>query len=361
MSSWDKIPILSSLENDKIGILSHKRKPNMPQLDELRDIIQDDLGKRGLRTDPTRNLINACPDDFRSACRSLAEHPRPGLAIVTGFFIPTATPTAGETDGPLGALYLARALVPLGIPVVLVTDDFCGRALEAGLADCGLRKQVSVVTLPTPEQAKEMTDAEYWQHFEQRKGISELTHLLAIERVGPSHTHDAVAPEHRDRCHTMRGRDITDLMSPAHRLFLPSPPGRGAGGEGGPREITTIGIGDGGNEIGMGKIPWDVIERNIPNGGLVACRIPTQHLLVCGVSNWGAYALAAGVCTLRGQTMDASLFDTAREEQLLALMVEEGPLVDGVLGKPSVTVDGLTWEQYAGVLTKIKRLMKEPD
>ena len=318
-------------------------------LNRLRDLIQNDVGKRGLASDPVRNLINAWPDDFRLACRSLAEHPAPSLAIVTGFFIPTATPPAGETDGPLGALFLARALIPLGLSIVLVTDDFCARALDAGLAECGLRKQVPVVTLPMPAQAKDMNEAEYWQYFDERKGSAALTHLLAIERVGPNH---------QDRCHTMRGRDITDLMSPAHRLFLPSPlRGRGAGGEGAATKITTIGIGDGGNEIGMGKIPRDVIERNIPNGGLIACRVPTDHLIVCGVSNWGAYALAAGVCKVRGKALDASLFDSVREQEILRVMVEEGPLVDGVTGKPSATVDGLTWEQYADVLMKIREVM----
>lgn len=311
-------------------------------LTRLRDIIQNDIGQRGLRTDPARNLVNACPDDFAAACSSLAEHPSPGLAVVTGFFIPTATPPAGETDGPLGALFLARALVPLGIPVVLATDDFCVRSLEAGLAECGLRKQVPIVTLPTPAQGQAMSDAEYWQYLDERKGIPALTHLLAIERVGPSHTVGAVVPEHRDRCHTMRGRDITDQMSPAHKLFG--------------KHITTIGIGDGGNEIGMGKIPWNVIESNIPNGGMVACRVPTDHLVVCGVSNWGAYALAAGVGLLRGQALDARLFDPVREREILQVMVEEGELVDGVLGKPSATVDGLTWDQYAGVLTRIGAL-----
>jgi hypothetical protein len=37
-------------------------------------------------------------------------------------------------------------------------------------------------------------------------------------------------------------------------------------------------------------------------------------------------------------------------------MVKEGPLVDGVTGKQTATVDGLTWEQYAEVLTRIKPL-----
>ena len=302
-------------------------------LRSLRDIVQHDIGNRGLRTDPQHNLLNACPADFRSACHSLAAHPAPRLAIVTGFFIPTATPPAGETDGPLGALYLARALMPLGISITLVTDVFCTPALEAGLAECGL--QAPIVTLPTPNEAKDMTDAEYWQVLDDGKQIAPLTHLLAIERVGPSHRDDC--------CYTMRGRDITDLMSPAHRLFEAATR----------HSITTIGIGDGGNEIGMGKIPWNVIERNVPNGGTVACRIPTDHLIVCGVSNWGAYALAAGVRLLRGQARDARLFDAERERRILEVMVREGPLVDGVAGVQRATVDGLTWEEYAEVLLRI--------
>src|SRR5262249_49353145 len=131
------------------------------------------------------------------------------------------------------------------------------------------------------------------------------------------------APEH-DRYHTMSGRDITRHMSPAHWLFEEAPRNL---------EIKTIGIGDGGNEIGMGKIRWEIIRRNIPRGGLIACRVPTDYLIVCGVSNWGAYGLAAGAYSLSGVRPDAALFDIEREREFLRIMVEEGPLVDGVSGE----------------------------
>ena len=91
-------------------------------LNTIRDLIQEDVGKRGLRTDPSRNLITACPGDFGAACRSVAEADQPAVAIVTGFYIPTGNPPTAETDGPLGALFLARALTPLGIRVALLTD-----------------------------------------------------------------------------------------------------------------------------------------------------------------------------------------------------------------------------------------------
>jgi hypothetical protein len=312
-------------------------------LDRLRDIIQNDVGKRGLAADPVDNLITACPGDFRAACQSVAEHPHPALLVVTGFFIPTATPPAGETDGPLGALFLARALVPLGIPVAIATDGFCVPSVAAGLAECGLQAQVPVVTLPAAATARDMYDAAYWPSFGDPPDWppigTTLTHLLAIERVGPSHADN--------RCYTMRGRDITDLMSPAHRLFEVAHEFS---------NLKTIGIGDGGNEIGMGKLPRELIARNIPNGNLVACRAPADLLIVCGVSNWGGYALAAGIAHLRGKKLDASLFDTVRERAILEVMVKSGPLVDGVTGKPTATVDGLTWEQYAEVLMKMKSL-----
>ncbi len=288
-------------------------------LDAIRTLIQQDIGKRGLAHDPHDNLFTACRDDFANACRSIAENAQAALAIVTGFLIPHADPPCAETDGPLGTLFLARALTPLGVNITLVTDSFCRQALEVGLATCGLRDSVRVTTLPPP---------------------TTITHLVALERVGPG----------RDgRCRNMRGVDITDKTTPAHLLFEEAacrrPP------------LATIGIGDGGNEIGMGKIPWDTIRRNIPNGELIACRVPVDHLIVAGVSNWGAYALAAGVALLRGQRLPASLFDLERERDLLRIMVENGPLVDGVSGQPTVSVDGLSFEDYAKPLRQLGELL----
>jgi hypothetical protein len=76
------------------------------------------------------------------------------------------------------------------------------------------------------------------------------------------------------------------------------------------------------------------------------------------VSNWGAYGLAAGVLHLRKAAVDPALFDVERERELLRIMVERGPLVDGVSGQPTVTVDGLTFERYAAVLPRLKALLE---
>ncbi len=149
----------------------------------------------------------------------------------------------------------------------------------------------------------------------------------------------------------MRGLDITRDTSPAHLLF-----------EGASRlepPVKTIGIGDGGNEIGMGKIAWDTIRRNIKQGGRIACRLATDHLIVAGVSNWGAYGLAAGARLLRQAPPAPDLFDPERERQVLQVMVDFGPLVDGVTGARTATVDGLAFERYGEVLKKIGAVMEK--
>jgi D-glutamate cyclase len=340
------------------------------RLTAMRDLIQHDVGGRGLRTDPHDNLITACPDDFAAACRSIAETSEAALAIVTGFFIPRAEPPCGETDGPLGALFLARALEPLGIRASLVTDSFCKRALQEGVKAAGLQDDVLVVSIPPKNHPWDAFLSLDWKSFlggEKRSADPRrMTHLVALERCGPSHTPESLrlrskdpegtgnrflqeVPEHQDRYHNMRGEDATECMAPAHLLFEDAvrrnPP------------LTTIGIGDGGNEIGMGKIPWDTIRRNVPNGGLIACRVPTDHLIVAGVSNWGAYALAAGVRLLRGAAHDPTLFDVEREHELLRIMVQKGPLVDGVTGQRIAQVDGLPFDRYAQVLGGLEKIL----
>jgi hypothetical protein len=309
-----------------------------PVLTAMRDAIQIDPGGRGLATDPNDNLFTACPGDFEAACRSVATTAHPALAIFTGFCVLHADPPCGETDGPLGALFLARALIPLGIRIALFTDAHSEGALEFGLKACGLASRVPLRTIqpePDPLGLVRYVDGRDLEMFQP-------THLLALERVGPNHA--------SDRYLNMRGVDITNYMSPAHLFFQVAARSD--------TYLPTIGIGDGGNEIGMGKIPWDTIRRNIPDGGLIACRVPTDHLIVAGVSNWGAYALAAGVRYLRGVPHDSALFDPAHERGLLELMVERGPLVDGPSGKRQATVDGLSFEEYVKPLVRLGAILR---
>ena len=59
-------------------------------------------------------------------------------------------------------------------------------------------------------------------------------------------------------------------------------------------EIVTIGIGDGGNEIGMGKV-FERVVANVQFGSEIACSVASHYLITAGVSNWGGYALAKAI------------------------------------------------------------------
>jgi D-glutamate cyclase len=271
--------------------------------------VQTDPGNRGLARVPGDNLFTATAGDFQAACRSIAKHTAPQLAVVTGFFIPSSIPPAFETDGPLGACFLERAFAALRMPCLTVGEDQPNRAILAGF------ENKPRALFPT-----------------------QATHVIALERAGP-----AADGKH----YTMRGRDTTsylELAGAVRHFFVDV-------------AHVTIGIGDGGNEIGMGKIPHETVVKNIPNGDLIHCVVPTDHLIVAGVSNWGAYALAAGVFVLRGVTPPPDLFDPETELRILEVMVKEGPLVDGVTGKQTATVDGLSWDEYVKPLIRIREIV----
>lgn len=279
--------------------------------------VQTDPGNRGLARDPHDNLFTATAGDFQAACRSIAEHRSPIVAITTGFYIPSATPPAYETDGPLAVLFLQRAMLACNILTLPYSE---------GAVDQTMRPAREMCELPVVD-----VGPEGWSHY------------VVIERSGPGAG---------GRHYTMRGTDITEHFDARLTRRFKNRDGIHA------KETHTIGIGDGGNEIGMGKIPHETIVKNIPNGDLIHCRVPTDHLIVAGVSNWGAYALAAGVYVLRGAKPPADLFDPDREREILEVMVREGPLVDGVTGKQTATVDGLTWDEYAKPMIRIREILE---
>jgi D-glutamate cyclase len=275
--------------------------------------VQVDPGNRGLAKVPGDNLFTATAGDFAAACRSIAGCAGFRVAIVTGFCIPSVKPPTFETDGPPGAYFLERAFESLAGFTEIVSDEPVMRAITAARRLIGHRER-TVLDIPQ-------------------------THKIVIER--PGRTADG-------KRLTMRGDDVDHLHNSRHTQYAETPT----------QGVASIGIGDGGNEIGMGKIPHETIVANIPNGELIHCRVPTDYLIVAGVSNWGAYALAAGVFVARGVKPPDGLFDLDRELQIMDVMVREGPLVDGVTGKRTSTVDGLTWGQYMEPLERIREILE---
>jgi len=324
---------------------------------ELRHLIHQDPAGRGLDRIPGRSLFSFSAADLQPACQSLAAAKQLEVAIITGFYIPMAE--CYETDGPLGALFLAEVLHQLGASVTIISESGCSAALEVALRLSGLEDHVQLDDLPSANAP----DFEGWvQGFWRRH--HHLTHLISIERVGPSHTLASLIQQYGsqpapvgefvrivdaadwNRPYNMRGHDLSAFNAPAHRL-LETMPGH----------VVSLGIGDGGNEIGMGRLPWDIIHGNIQHGGKIACRIPTHRLIVSGTSNWGAYALAAGTVWLRQQHDLSKLFDAEREAQLWEATLEKEPLVDGVTAENILSVDGLAWNEYRQPMAGMQKLL----
>jgi hypothetical protein len=324
---------------------------------EFETSIRRDPAQRGLiGSEPAFGPI--CPGHLARAAAHLAEYGE-SVAIVTGFYIPGGNPPAAETDGPPGALVLAQTLSNLGIEGRVLTDSYCFSAVNAAAVSSGFPTE-RLIRYPhsTATDANAAATARWRTEFWREGPGKNLSHLIAIERVGPSHTAesisrqtrqgavpierfaDKVPTEHRDCCHNMRGENIDRFAGDVHRLFEEC-------GEILPH-IKTIGIGDGANEIGMGAAAWEDLEQRLSGeqSGRVPCRIATDWNIIAGTSNWGGYALAAAVALLRGNVQALARFDAAHQEHVLQDMVEHGPAVDGVTRRSEPTVDGLPFLTY---------------
>jgi hypothetical protein len=267
-------------------------------------------------------LAAACPDGPRRAVDLLTAGDRPHLVLLTGFAIPA--PDGGwraETDGPLGTVQLAECARALGWPVRILTDAPCGDAVRA-LAPPGV--PVDVAVLPSEQTPHECPD------LVGRYRAAGVTHLLSIERVGP-------APDGTPR--NMRGEDIGRATACLQHVVTAGP-------------WTVVGIGDGGNEIGMGSLSPDVVERHVPSGARVRCTVGADALVVAGTSNWGAAAVVAGLSLRLGRPELLAGLRDAHGRELIGRLVTAGG-VDGVTRRAEPTVDGLQWTTYQDVVDEM--------
>ncbi len=254
------------------------------------------------------------PEMLKSVTRSLVKGQH--IVIVTGFVVKDAM--AGETDGPPGALALARTLQMMGKKVTIVTDGINEILLEQGIKLLGLSAELVTVTNETIEVVCEELIAQ------------QPSHVIAIER--PSRAKDG-------QCYSMRGEAITDFVPNTDIIFEHARK----------RNIVTIGIGDGGNEVGMGTIK-NYVHSNVPKGALICATSEVDYLLIGGVSNWVAY----GVCAALSIEQKQLLLHTNRMEELMIERLVTVGAVDGIDKVPVMKVDGLEMEVNLRVLSAIR-------
>jgi hypothetical protein len=273
----------------------------------------------------TQALIDATRGELAEAAQSLATASSVGL--ITGFFVPRGDVAAAETDGPVGTALLAAALAACGLAVRIAVDQPCADAVRAAVAAAG--RQVAVDETGVVDRPGIARIISSWK--EARVG-----HAIAIERCG-------LSADGRPR--NMRGVDVSPWTAPLDDLFT-------AG------SWRRIGVGDGGNEIGMGKLPAGLIATHVPKGAEIACVTPCDHLVVAGVSNWGAYGLMAGLALVRPEWSEiiATFLTAERDLAVTRAVVEEAGGVDGVTARREATVDGFGPEVHGALIDDLRRI-----
>jgi hypothetical protein len=273
-----------------------------------------DLVDQVLALDPGHRDIAAIsrPGAALKAARALRGAKR--VLIVTGF---TVEPDMPETDGPPGAAVLGRALRRLGARVTYVTDQPNVPLVEAALKT--LDEPSDVLLYPAgADGAQRLLRSE------------KPTHLVAIERPGRNRDGDYL---------NMRGDSVAGWNAPIDELFVIRGKGR----------PVTVGIGDGGNEIGMGAARAKIARLDALRARL-ATVVHTDHLVVAGVSNWGGYGVVAALGRLTGEDL---LHTPEAERRLIAACVAAGAC-DGVTRRREATVDSLGSDTHAAVVDLLR-------
>ena len=275
----------------------------------VEDIILDQ-DKRGIS-----DLRNLVPRDFCKRSSDLILENPGKILITTGFYILTAG--AAETDGPPGAIAIGNALEKLGYEVVYITDEY---ALEI-MTECKSEKS-RVIDFPIMDK----TESE--EYALELLSVENPSILLSIERCSAAQD---------DKYRNMRNLDITGSTARIDLLFN--------------KHKTTIGIGDGGNEIGMGNV-LDGVDKSEKLVSYPAIST-VNELIISSVSNWGGYGLLSSLSMSTGE----NVLPTVDEDmQIIRRMVDMGA-VDGFSGEQTYKVDGFSLEENARVLQRLHDIL----
>jgi hypothetical protein len=218
------------------------------------------------------------------------------VMLCTGFNVARNMP---ETDGPVGVAILGYACCRAGKQVVIVADALNAHLVREALLilDPGCLRQIQIETVEAQMPAD----------------MSQLATTLDKHAVDVV-IHTEVPGRNREGKYlNMRGIPIGDFNAPLDELLNLA----------NERLLGTVGVGDGGNEAGMGGL------TGVPpalNGLEMQAIIPAAHQVIAWNSNLGAIALGEFILA------SADKGTSCKPETFLAIvrkLLKEGA-VDGV-------------------------------
>tara|TARA_B100001142_G_scaffold329839_1_gene394658 strand:+ start:3013 stop:3852 length:840 start_codon:yes stop_codon:yes gene_type:complete len=279
-------------------------------METIKNIITDN-DKRGISMLLPHVSDTVCED----AANIILNNPNKAI-ILTGFYILSAG--AAETDGPIGAIAIGNALKKIGYQVTYITDEFSQPPIKKVLsADDNLE----IFPMQNHEQSAITAD----------KMINDLNPslIISIERCGPTVDGDYL---------NSRGKKIEEFNSKTEYLLN--------------NNIPSIGIGDGGNEIGMGNLKH--IIKNSTELSNPPCITTTDLLIPASTSNWGGYGLVAGLSKMTNKNLLPSI---PEDEKLIKDFVDAGG-VDGITATSSYKVDSFELEVNSSILNRLHKLIQ---
>lgn len=260
----------------------------------------------------SRGVSELCrPEYWQQAASGFARLKK--IAVVSGFFVPRAS--APETDGPGGAVMLARAFAEQGKEAEIWTDDFCVDTIRV----CAEAGGFPAERVRTPEIC----------------GILESympDGVIFTERLGRAAD---------GKYYNFASRDISRWTTPLDEIAIMCAA----------RGIRTIGIGDGGNEVGMGLF-YNDLTKMLPCYAHCISVVKTDFVLPVDVSNWGAYALVAALSLLWGEWRG---HNNDEERAMLEAMRDFGA-VDGISLHSGLSVDGFPLDVQESVATDLFKI-----
>ena len=269
----------------------------------IEDIILSH-GSRGMD-----RIRGAVPTGYCDRAAKLILENRGRVLIGTGF------PVGGsfETDGPIGAIALYRVLEGLGHEPVFG----CAPPISQVLAGDFRTLEVPILGWEATRPMVESALADI------RPSV-----VVSIERPG-------VAED--GRYYNMRGRDISDFLAKFDLFFELC-------------ECPTIGVGDGGNEIGMGNIIEALAQLPI-TPSVTTC----DELVIATVSNWGVYGIIAAM----SRELHQDLFGLFEPVEIVRYLVDRGA-VDGKTGVAECSEDGFPLSVGLSIIAQLRELIAGP-
>jgi D-glutamate cyclase len=235
-----------------------------------------------------------------------------------------------ETDGPVGAGYLARVVEQcLGAVPLLVVERSLVPFAEVALRSAGL----IVADVETALRAKSgphnasvgavVPFTTSWDDAaaEARALFNRLAPAAVVGIEIPGANMDG-------EFHNVTARLVpTDLVAKADVLVR----------EAAARSVLTVGIGDGGNELGMGFVA-DAAREHLADGDRIAPVTDVDVLVVGCISNWAAVGVGAALAALGGRPGLLRTVDVGRITERLS----DAGAIDGLTSYVDPKNDGTT-------------------